>query len=161
MEIMIFEDSYAHKKDAVKTVEAAGHQAFSLITSPNLSSAIYFIRKRQKEGKKFWVMTDLFFIIEHTEFLLPEERGERYASFPSGLLVMAECQKLGIPCVIVTAGYHHSSACEPVTKALRALGWPDMVDSVDSSSSREELAQTKNWSEGIRHLERMTMDGAG
>lgn len=115
-----------------------------------LQWAMKRMRELQEKGEPFWVLTDLFFHLESKWRDMT-----RPTTFPSGLLVMAECQKLRIPCVIVTAGHHHGTAYEPANQALRIMEWPNMVDFTGGKSYEEE-AETKNWVEGIRKLEEMT-----
>ncbi|MDO8576340.1 MAG: hypothetical protein Q7R90_03425 [bacterium] len=100
------------------------------------------------------VLTDLFFpaseISKHKEDLAP-----------LGLIVMAECQRYRIPCVIVTAGHHHGKKYQSIFTAAKLMGWPEMVDSNDYSNIEGEV-EKKDWEKALSLLEEATVKtGAG
>lgn len=97
------------------------------------------------------VLTDLFFPSGPQPGMNYEPSGDLA---PLGLLVMSECRRLGIPCVIVTAGYHHGSKYNQICVAGRLLGWPEMIDSQNGRDPEAE-SKTKNWKEGLEELEKL------
>jgi len=83
------------------------------------------------------VITDLFFPILG--------RGiQGLDDAPNGLLVVATCKGVEIPCVICTAGYHHGRKYEWANLMNRAMGNPDMVDCYTPGNNDAE-GQHKNW----------------
>jgi hypothetical protein len=93
------------------------------------------------------VITDLFFPMG--ENLIAEiNQG------PSGLIVAATCQRLKIPYVICTAGYHHGSKYEWANLMHRAMGGPEMIDCYNSSNPNTE-AKHKNWEAAYEALRKI------
>ena len=74
-------------------------------------------------------------------------RGEE-AQHPIGVTVLIIARERNIPCVLVTAGYHHGNKYQPVCEFQRSIGAPEIVDGVDGSMSEAE-AETKNWPKGL------------
>lgn len=152
--IMVVEDTYTHFKHARQVI---GERAWERPVE-TLKIAIFQIRSIADQGDflpgEFGVLTDLYFPAE-------DHRGQVSELAPLGMLVMAECQRLSIPCVIVTAGYHHGLKYHEVHTALLKMGWPRMVD---SSSGSDKEAEEKNWEQGLEVLEKLAEEirtGAG
>lgn len=126
--IVVIEDS-AEQRDAV------GAMLLKEQSEGNIDG--FWIMKDYKEFQSFFnpssfnyawegmedfaVMTDLFFP------MMPEDDVRK----PLGALIMARCQKQGIPCVIVTSQYHHDDELNWVCELGRTLDWPEMFDNTD------------------------------
>ena len=93
-------------------------------------------------GEITGVLTDLYF---------PAKPGFRIGDLaPLGLLVLMHCQSRGIPCIIVTAGYHHGTKYNQVNATLCQMGMaPRMVDCPEAGDGE---SQNKNWEEGLNRL---------
>ncbi len=140
--ILVIEDTSKHQKDAIRVI---GDDRLMLEPADDLRWAIshirYFAAHKNTSGT-FGVLTDLYF---------PAAFDDKHGDLaPLGLLVMMECQKLGVPCVIVTAGYHHGPKYHQIFSALNEMGLPRMVD---SSNNSEVEAEEKNWKKGLEELE--------
>ncbi|MDO8624231.1 MAG: hypothetical protein Q7R54_02645 [bacterium] len=110
------------------------------------------VDKGEIRKEEIGILSDLYFPVE-------AGGGSSEELAPLGLVVMTECQQRGIPCIIVTAGYHHGSKYNQVCFAGRLMGWPEMVD---SDTPGEGEAQEKNWGSGLEKLEELaTKNGAG
>jgi len=87
------------------------------------------------------VITDLFVPISN--------RGLREINEgPNGLVVAATCQRLKIPYIICTAGYHHGSKYNWANHMHRAMGGPEMIDNGGSESEAEH----KDWKSAYKVL---------
>jgi len=151
--LYVVEDNFTHIRAAERVLKDA---------KPLMLQDFYFfqqnfakILKSVEEGvlisSEVGFLTDLYFPVEF-------DRGPYGDLAPLGLLVMAECRRHNVPCVIVTAGHHHGSKYNQICLAGRKMDWPDMVD----SGKGEEEAQEKNWEEGLRRLEEIAGEyGAG
>jgi CheY-like chemotaxis protein len=117
---------------------------------------------RNHEEEDLAVMTDLFFPEGIEDF---DDKNTRLN--PLGAVVMATCRKEGIPCVIVTSQYHHSSELNWVCELGRTLGWPEMVDSTDMKKVGEKepdergyrapiFSTIKAWDIGLKCLQRIS-----
>lgn len=135
--ILVVEDNKKHQQGACK---ALGNKMLPTGFVSDLHDALYTIRGRRSELAG--VLTDLYFPACNDD-----AHGE---PAPLGLIIMAECQKLGVPCIIVTAGYHHGSKYHQAHAALREMGLLGTM--VDSSGSEIE-ADKKNWRKGLEKLE--------
>ena len=150
-QVLVVEDTQKHQESAVR---ALGE--FSVNLFDNLRDFLKGLEDVRKVGGKVWVLTDLFF---------PHRKGDNHGELaPLGLLVMMKCQELGIPCVVVTAGYHHGSKYHQATSALTSLRlWHDdhLVDHHDRDGSEAE-ANEKNWLGGLEKLKALAAKiGAG
>lgn len=145
--IIVVEDNEKHRQDAIRLLG-------DKIIDPkypigDLKTALKEIREvasmwgSHRIGKYIGVLTDLYF---------PARGDDLYGEpAPLGLLVMAECQKLGIPCMVVTAGYHHGTKYHQAHAALREMGLMNQM--VDDSSGSEAEAEEKNWKKAVEQLE--------
>lgn len=142
--VIVVEDTFKHQQDASRIL--GGKCMIEPVSRlcDAISHIRYFAEADSKFSGTFGVLTDLYF---------PATYSDEYGEIaPLGLLVMIECQKLGIPCVIVTAGYHHGLKYHQICSALCEMGLPRMVD---SSNNPEEEAGEKNWKKGLEELEKL------
>lgn len=94
------------------------------------------------------VITDLFFPMGR------RTRVEELDNAPNGLIVGATCQRVGVPYVICTAGYHHGRKYEWANQMNRAMGAPDMIDSYTPGNNEAE-AEHKNWKSAFAMLKQI------
>lgn len=158
MIIHIIEDT--HARAAFDAVEKSGHQLLKgRAGSDTLDDFIEWnlkhLLKEKEVGSEVGVLTDLYFPAKS------DNTGSHGELAPLGLIVMVECRRLGIPCVIVTAGYHHGKKYNQACFAGRVMGWPEIVDSEDYNNAEGE-APEKNWKRAIERLEALVAKtGAG
>lgn len=134
MKILVVEDNAKHQKEVraflrtFEDVEAV--YAWSLESAiTNMLSGV--------DG----ILCDIFMP------LMDARRGEE-AQHPMGVAILLLAAERGIPCVLVTAGYHHGSKYQPVCEFQRWFGAPEIVD----SSGGEAEAETKDWPKGLEVL---------
>ena len=134
MKILVVEDNPKHQRDVrafLKTV--AGIEpvyAWSLESAIDNLDAV--------DG----VLCDIFMP------LMDAQRGQE-AAHPMGVAVLMMARERKIPCVLVTAGYHHGSKYQPVCDFQRWLDAPEIVD----GSHGEIEAETKDWPRGLEVLQ--------
>ncbi len=153
--VFIVEDDCKHVEDALRVRDELGLKD---ILEQAAGCDLYDFKRWLKEvvdteeykRKEVGVLTDLYFPPDSTH------RCGRGELAPLGLMVMGECQRHGIPCVVITAGYHHGSKYEHIFAAIKTLDWPQMVDSNDPYGPEE--APRKNWEEAFK---RLTTSGVG
>ena len=169
MKIIVVEDNKKHALEACDFFEGKGYQIscpskFEPVLGESLS-LVHCLEdfeaiRSQLEGTsgEVGVLTDLYFPVRNP-FVSPTS-GELA---PLGLIVMMVCKELGVPCVLVTAGFHHGSRYEEPTQALRVLGMPfqeTVVDHFEGDANAE--AQTKDWTKALEKLEtQVSRTGAG
>lgn len=141
MKILIVEDNPKHMQDAIAACEAAGIPRISAVSELD---AHELILNRERYGITA-VMTDIF---------IPHTQEQKYVGTdaPCGLAVALRAEKIGLPFVICTAGYHHGARYNWICQLGRSRGWPDMIDHYDPSDMNAE-ASTKNWAGAIATLQ--------
>jgi hypothetical protein len=160
-EIIVVEDCPKHREDA----QAALHDR-RLHKEEHLEgilSRLQYIEGNREtlrqDGREFGVLTDLYFPAGPAQ-----ESGDYGELVPLGMLVMMRCKELGIPCVLVTAGYHHGLKYHQAEMALRLLGIKTGEVVVDhfTSEDTEAEAETKDWGKALEVLEALESKiGAG
>ena len=133
MKILVVEDNPKHQRDVrafLKTIEGV-----EPIYAWSLEGAI-----KGMDGVN-GVLSDIYMP------LMDARRGEE-AQHPIGVAVLMMARERNIPCVLVTAGYHHGSKYQPVCEFQRWLKAPEIVD----GSGGEAESETKDWSKGFEVL---------
>ncbi len=156
--ILLIEDNEKHQEDAILALKAMGYaDGFMRVSGSgkmydnysNLETMFKVLEMRRADTSlEVRVLTDMYFPARYYGNSRPAVPLEQLA--PLGMVVMGYCQAHGIPCVIVTAGYHHGARYNEVCMAGRTLSWPEMVDG--GSSYLESEAPKKNWEEGLKRL---------
>jgi len=85
------------------------------------------------------VLSDIFF---------PNDDEEYTDEVPAGVAVLFICQSRGIPCVLVTDGYHHGKKYQWIHYMLNELRLPLMIDNMGDDSEAPE----KNWAMALKSL---------
>lgn len=135
MKILVVEDNPKHQRDVrafLKTV-AGIEPAYAW----SLEGAITEMNTRVVDG----ILCDIFMP------LMDAQRGQE-APHPIGVAVLLLAHERGIPCVLVTAGYHHGSKYQPVCDLQRWLGVPEIID----GSYDEIESENKDWPKGLEVL---------
>ena len=157
--LFIVEDTYEHSQDAIAARDARGLKdvqewAFARDLSGFKKWLDGVIGTIEYKNGEVGVLTDLYFPAS-------DSRKERAELAPLGLIVMGECQRHRMPCVIVTAGHHHGAKYQSIFTAAKLMGWPEMVDSNDYSNIEGEVAK-KDWEKALTRLEEVAAKiGAG
>ncbi len=144
-QVLVVEDSYDHQEGAIKSLKDY-RVVRRLSLFGNLEDFLKGLKGWGCKPGEFGVLTDLFFPVSKND-----SSGELA---PLGLVVLMKCQSLGIPCVIVTAGYHHGTKYNQATSVLTVLDlWHNeyLVDHFDQDDSEAE-AKEKDWSKGLEQL---------
>lgn len=160
--ILIFEDGEKHRGDAKRVLEAAGHVVVFETSLDNLW--------RYKPSKEYdrtsdtyvpapaevqvdGVITDI-----HFPYRGYKERGTSQdytdANCPTGLSVAIQCDKLGIPFVLCTDGYHHGNKLQWIHELVGVVGW-DMAEGVYDKSVSDGYTQSypsKDWAGALDKL---------
>jgi CheY-like chemotaxis protein len=133
MKVLVVEDNPKHQRDArafLKTMsDIEPVYAWSLQSALDNMSGI--------DG----ILSDIYMP------LMDAQRGEE-ARHPIGVVVLMIARERDIPCVLVTAGYHHGNKYQPICEFQRSINAPEIVD----SSASEAEAETKNWPKGLEVL---------
>ena len=88
------------------------------------------------------VLSDVYFSYDGKYF--PDE-------VPAGVAVLFICQSKGIPCVLVTAGFHHGKKYQWIHHMLGEMRLPSMTD-VGNSEEPEVEAPVKAWARALDYL---------
>jgi CheY-like chemotaxis protein len=139
MRILLVEDDPKHGEDAVGALHAAGLEFMHAVTEGEAHAYL----DHAKEHGITHVITDLF--MPHSS-----RAPWNHVNDPCGLAVALKAEKLGIPFVICTAGYHHGSRYDWICQIGRSRGWPEMVD--QSAGGYEGEAPSKDWAKAISEL---------
>lgn len=88
------------------------------------------------------IISDIFFplIKSHGKWGQPE---------PIGVAIMMLCERLKLPCILNTAGYHHGSRYQWICSLQRRFDLPEIVD---ATKDHFEDAESKNWGTAFRML---------
>ena len=142
MKILVIEDEQKHLLDATK-----------VLPTENIE---YLFVSCLKEAKKYFgkvdgIITDVYFPFD-PDYVPEINEG------PNGVIVAVVSQKLGIPCVICTSGYHHGKKYNWACSLLREIGFPEMIDSYEEllegrKNTREDEADHKPWEKAWAILE--------
>ncbi|KKT14907.1 MAG: hypothetical protein UV94_C0006G0071 [Parcubacteria group bacterium GW2011_GWC1_43_30] len=137
MKILVIEDDPKHMTDAKQFFASqTGVEVSYLKRTPY--HPVYDGRELQP-GKYDGVLCDIYFYDE-----------------PHGVAVMMTCRERNIPCIMVTAGYHHGDRYNWICMMARELRCPEMVD---ASSDREKEADRKDWAEAFGQLKKLIERG--
>ena len=77
---------------------------------------------------------------------------------PKGVAVMMICREQNIPCIMVTAGFHHGARYDWICQLGRALHCPEMVDSRPKDKEYGE-ADSKDWRRAYLALQWVLKEG--
>ncbi|MCK4649822.1 hypothetical protein KAT36_01180 [Candidatus Pacearchaeota archaeon] len=150
--MLVIEDNENHLTDAknffngIKEVDV--HYATTFVEAEKFLGEY----ERNEKFKVDGVITDLFFPIDH-------EYRKEINEGPNGLVVAATCQRVGMPYVICTAGWHHGHKNNWACYIHRAMNGPEMIDGGTYDRDESEYDYTKgdevdhkDWSEAYRTL---------
>ncbi|MBI2624490.1 response regulator [Candidatus Parcubacteria bacterium] len=134
MRILVVEDDAKHLADAEKFF--ASQVGVKVVCyARNLEEAWQYLDREKVDG----VISDVYF-----------PASDLYRSTEAfGVAVLIACTERKIPCVLNTAGYHHGDKYEWITRLVRTLKFPEIVD---ASRDRHAEAETKNWERALRAL---------
>src|SRR3989344_5821666 len=132
MKILVVEDNQQHIDSAKKFFAEKGIEMWSTETLKGFISAI-------GDDHYDGVLSDVFFSYDGKYF--PDE-------VPAGVAVLFICQSRGIPCVLVTDGYHHGKKYQWIHYMLNELRLPLMIDNMGDDSEAPE----KNWAMALKSL---------
>ena len=137
MKILVVEDNQQHIDSAKKFFAEKGIEMWSTETLKGFISAI-------GDDHYDGVLSDVYFSYDGKYF--PDE-------VPAGVAVLFICQSKGIPCVLVTAGFHHGKKYQWIHHMLGEMRLPSMAD-VDNSNSEEPEAEApvKDWARALNSL---------
>jgi CheY-like chemotaxis protein len=142
--VIVVEDTSNERIAAQKMLEGKGILCAATQNLEGFNELLKEIIKLLESGRRrkneVGVLTDLFFPADWED---PSERNKEIA--PLGMVVMMECRRLGIPCVIVTSEDHHAGKIDQVYKAGKVMGWPAMADKLPRDKG-------KPWDLGLKIL---------
>jgi len=141
MKILIVEDQPNHMAEAIATLKSEGVEC---VTAENQDAASLILFHHEIDKIRLdGVITDIF---------MPPADKSPLADQPCGLRVVLETQKLGLPCVMCTAGYHHGVKYEWIHGMCSSMGWY-MVDTCPEEDVYNAEAPHKNWKEALTTIQ--------
>lgn len=153
MRLLIIEDSQQHRDSAKKFFAEKGVEVdFAKELKPFLKvfTPSKYTGKPIPEFQYDGVLTDIFFSYDEDYF--PE-------IVPAGVAVFFTCQAKGIPCLFVTAGFHHGQKYQWIHEMVLTLELPQMVDGdYDETNGGENDASEKNWDWAFKSIVKMIAD---
>ena len=138
MRLLVIEDNPHHGASARKFFAGKG---FKVDFINDLKLFVKAMELYTYDG----VLSDIFFPYDNLDY-----SGE----VPAGVAVLFICKAKAVPCVLVTAGYHHGKKYQWIHTMLCELGFPLMID-VDGYGMKEVEAPEKNWAEAFEYLTSM------
>ena len=135
MKILVVEDNQQHIDSAKKFFAEKGIEMWSTETLKGFISAI-------GDDHYDGVLSDVFF---------PYDDDSYQDEVPAGVAVYFICQSKGIPCVLVTAGFHHGKKYQWIHHMLGEMRLPSMTD-VGNSEEPEVEAPVKDWARALDYL---------
>jgi len=147
LRILIVEDEDSHLGDAIKMMWANN---VSYTVERNSNDALRVLRDNEAGtvSKIHGVITDIF--------MPPSEKSPwNDPSLPCGLAVALEAERLGLPFVICTSGYHHGARYDWICSIGRRRGWPEIVDQVDQNDPYHTEALMKDWQRALDELKKI------
>ena len=147
MRILIVEDEEKHLGDAIKTMWRNG---VSYTVERNFYHAMRALRNQERgqTPKIDGVITDIF--MPTGEFAPWND-----PNVPCGLGVALEAEKLGLPFIICTSGYHHGAMYDWICTTGRRRGWPEIVDREHGNDVYLDEAPDKDWQRAIDELKKL------
>ncbi len=99
-------------------------------------------------------------VISDIYFPLNARNGRFNNPEPIGVVVSEICREIGIPCVLITDGYHHGPRFEWINVYQQMFGRPNMID-ITHLKDRGPLLKkgSKRWDEAFLWLMNWVMDG--
>lgn len=146
MRVLVVEDDMSHMAAALSVLKGAGVQSQACMCSDDALAGL-------AAGGVDGIITDLFM---PQSFMHPY----RHSQDPCGLAVALAAEKLGVPFVICTAGYHHGARYNWICGIGRSRGWPEMVDSYDQSDPEQAEASSKDWARALEKLQALIAEKA-
>lgn len=144
--VLIVEDNPKHLEDAVRILQKAG---LDVVTAKDASTGINrmvgdaYTASRPSIPREAWLVDGVI-----TDVFMPQNNQTSGDHDPCGLQVAAVAAKAGIPFVLCTAGYHHTTRYEWINNLCGLTRWT----LVDSTTSKTEEAPEKNWAEALEYL---------
>lgn len=139
MKLLVVEDNGHHRCSAKKFfAEKAGVEARFVETLASFDKAVY-------EHRFDGVLSDIFFPCGKMGGLNHKEE------VPAGVAVYFICQFKSIPCVLVTAGYHHGKKYQWIHHMVQELKLPPIIDYFRTGDLDAEEPE-KNWARAFQSL---------
>ncbi len=147
MRILIVEDEDGHLGDAIRVMWA---NKVSYTVERNFSHAMRALKDHEKgrTAKIDGVITDIF--MPTGEFAPWND-----PKVPCGVGVALEAERLGLPFVICTSGYHHGARYDWICSTGRRRGWPEIVDMEYGKDPYIDEAPNKNWQRALHVLKKV------
>ncbi len=147
LRILIVEDEEKHLGDAIKTMWKNG---VPYTVERNFYHAMRALKDYEKgrTAKIHGVITDIF--MPTGEFAPWND-----PSTPCGLGVALEAERLGLPFIICTSGYHHGAKYDWACTIGRRRGWPEMVDREYGNDVYSDEAPEKDWQRALDELKKL------
>jgi hypothetical protein len=147
MRILIVEDEDSHMGDAIKTMWA---NRVSYTIERNYYHAMRALKDHERGliEKLDGVLTDIF--MPTNEFAPWND-----PNLPCGLGVALEAERLGLPFVICTSGYHHGARYDWICTIGRRRRWPEIVDMEYGDDPYTTEAPKKDWQRALDELKRI------
>lgn len=152
MRLLVIEDSQQHRDSARKFFADKGVDVTFL---KDLKSFLKMFAMPSADGLETpdpefrfdGVLADIF--LPHDEKYFPEV-------VPAGVAVFFTCQTKGIPCLFVTAGFHHGQKYQWIHEMVLMLGLPQMIDGdYNETNGGKNDASEKNWDWAFKSIVEM------
>lgn len=145
MKILLVEDQSSHMAEAEAVLRATGVE---YVTASDEYGAMEILREHRLYGDIIeGVITDIF--IPHANF----SPYHREADQPCGLAVALEAERLGLPFVLCTAGYHHGAKYDWICGMGRLRGWPEIIDGHPEEDEYYAEVEHKDWQKALDVLQ--------
>lgn len=143
MKIVVIEDDPKHLKDAKEFFQNKEIEVVFMTSFCGFRDYISRYMDLNKEVDFAGVISDIFF---------PYSDSGQTESIGVGVLMI--CQKLGIPCVLNTAGNHHGSRYQWISTVVNMLKLYNILVDMPFTSDADRTieAPTKNWQSAYNRL---------
>jgi hypothetical protein len=145
--ILVIEDNKKHIADAKEFFKEVQDWDITYATNYEEASEIMFEDRNKFERRK----GNLDGIISDIYFPLNSMQKFNHSEDPIGVRVKIESEKLGIPCVLNTAGYHHGAKYEWIASLAYFQKWK-IIDVEPIDPSKEDEEDYKNWRDAYEEL---------
>jgi len=149
--ILVVEDDQRHLQDAIRVLEQAGMEVITSSDAAHGQDAAGKLRANSEVLLEAVPSVDGAII----DVYMPLDTQVSAAHYqdknqPHGLVVAAACQRMGIPFVLCTAGYHHGVKYQWIDAFCNAIGWK-LVDCYNNGKDVE--SPVKDWAGALAALQ--------